>query len=237
MLKEHVYLLNRSGYGYGYGSGSGDGYGYGSGYGSGSGDGSGDGDGYGDGSGYGYGSGSGDGYGDGYGYGSGSGDGSGDGDGDGSGYGSGSGDGDGSGDGVHCIKIWAEWFEVAGELENSLCNNIPEHHYDKIDKVFILKVTNLESLRILRDKIGLEKYISLFDAELVHSEADNKGNIMKLYRYDEKGTKVLILEVVCPSTDRMYHLFPPNQHAKTCIEAKASTFGKTTNNFTPIKES
>ena len=47
---------------------------------------------------------------------------------------------------------------------------------------------------------------------------------MKLYKYDEKGTAVILLEVICPSTNRIYHLYPPNQKAKTCSQAKASTF-------------
>jgi hypothetical protein len=43
--------------------------------------------------------------------------------------------------------------------------------------------------------------------------------------FDEQGEKVILLEVICPSTNRVYHLYPPNQNAKTCFEAKASTFG------------
>ena len=192
--KKYNHKRTNYGYGYGYGDGSGDGYG------SGSGSGDGSGDGYGSGSGSGYGSG--DGYGYGYGYGS--------------GYGSGS--------GSYLAKIWEEWFEISGTIENSLCLNIPEHHYDKIDKLFAQKVDNLENLRILREKIGLERYISLFDAKIIHEEVDNQGNKMKLYKYDEKGQEVVMLEVICPSTNRMYHLYPPKQKSKTCIEAKESTF-------------
>ena len=134
----------------------------------------------------------------------------------------GSGSGDGSGD--YYVKLWGEWFEISGEIENSLCHNIPEHHYNKIDREFLSKVNNLEALRILREKIGLERYIALFDAKIIHEEVDNQGNQMKLYKYDEKGEKVILLEVICPSTSRMYHLYPPNQKAKTCAEAKISTF-------------
>lgn len=77
---------------------------------------------------------------------------------------------------------------------------------------------------MLREKIGITHYLSLFDASLVHQETDYQGNQMKLYRYDEKGENVILLEVICPSTGRMYHLYPPNQKSKTCTEAKASTF-------------
>jgi hypothetical protein len=101
---------------------------------------------------------------------------------------------------------------------------LPEHLYDKITKEFVQSVDNLECLRELREKIGLEKYLSLFDAKVIHEEIDNQKNKMRLFKYDEKGTNVILLEVVCPSTERVYHLYPPNQKAKTCTEAKRSTF-------------
>ena len=105
-----------------------------------------------------------------------------------------------------------------------MCYNIPPSHYDKIDKQFIQNVDNLESLRALRDKIGLNKYISLLDAKVIDEQIDNQGNKMKLYQYKEQGDIVLLLEVICPSTNRMYHLYPPNQKSKNCYEAKSSTF-------------
>jgi hypothetical protein len=162
--------------------------------------------------------------GNGNGYGNGDGDGDGDGYGDGNGDGYGNGYGDGNGNGLYMAKIFGEWFEISGELENSLSNNLPPKLYNVIDKEFLQRVTNLESLRSLREKIGLEKYISLFNAKVINEEIDYQGNQMKLYKYDEKGTTVILLEVICPSTKRMYHLYPPNQKSKTCTEAKSSTF-------------
>jgi hypothetical protein len=169
-----------------------------------------------------YGDGDGDGNGNGYGYGNGDGYGGNGGDGNGNGYGNGGGYGDG--DGIYKIKMWGEWFECSGEIENSLCHNLPVHLYDKIDKGFISKVNNLESLRSLREKIGLERYIELLDAKVICEQVDNQGFPMKLYQYKEQDEKVILLEVVCPSTDRVYHLYPPNQKAKDCWEAKKSTF-------------
>jgi hypothetical protein len=218
---QKTYLLNYNGYGNGNGNGDGDG------------NGNGDGDGNGDG----YGNGDGNSYGDSYGDGDGYGDSYGDGDGNGYGYGDGYGDSDGYGNGLYMAKLWGEWFEIAGELENSLCHNLPHLLYNKIDKEFLQRVTNLESLRSLREKIGLERYISLFDAKVVNEETDRQGNQMKLYKYDEKGSIVILLEVVCPSTKRMYHLYPANQKSKTCFEAKASTFGMTIDEFKPFSES
>lgn len=126
--------------------------------------------------------------------------------------------------GPYFIKIWNDWFEISGKIEDSLCRNISEYHYDKINKEFVQKITNLENLRILREKIGLEKYLSLFDAKVIHEEIDSQGNKMRLFKYNEKGEDVILLEVVCPSTKRVYHLYPPNLKAKTCTEAKKSTF-------------
>ena len=135
------------------------------------------------------------------------------------------GNGYGYGDGIYYAKIFGEWFEVSGEIENSLCKNLPEKHYDKIDKTFISKVTNLESLRSLREKIGIERYIELLGAKEINAETDLQGNEMKLYKCNEAGESSILLQVLCPSTKRMYHLYPPNQSAKTCMEAKRSTFG------------
>ena len=172
------------------------------------------------------------GYGDGNGYGNGNGDGNGDG--NGYGYGYGNGDGNGYGYGIYYAKIFGEMFEISGKIENSLCKNLPEHLFDKIDKAFLQEVDNLEALRELREKIGLEKYLSLFDAKIVDEDNDAQGNLMRLFKYDEKGNKVILLECICPSTNRMYHLYPPNQKAKNVFEAKASTFGE--NEFKPLIE-
>lgn len=101
-------------------------------------------------------------------------------------------------------------------------------------KDFISKVDNLESLRIIRDKIGLQHYLNLFDAKEIDQDIDAQGRTMKLYKYEEKGEDVILLEVICPSTERIYHLYPPNQKAKNVWEAKASTFNE--NNFKPLIE-
>ena len=61
-------------------------------------------------------------------------------------------------------------------------------------------------------------------SKIINEEIDQQGNKMRLFEYDEKGMKVILLEVVCPSTGRIYHLYPPNQNSKTCSEAKVSTF-------------
>lgn len=124
----------------------------------------------------------------------------------------------------YCVKLWNEWFVVSGELENSLCYNIPERHYDKIDKAFIAKVSNLESLRVLRGKIGYQRYLDLLGAKCINEETDHQGNKMRLFSCSEVGEKALLLEVVCPSTDRVFHMYPVNQKAQTCFEAKGSTF-------------
>jgi hypothetical protein len=70
---------------------------------------------------------------------------------------SGSGSGSGEGSGVYLAKIYNEWFEISGQIENSLCNNLPEHLFHFIDREFVKKVDNLESFRTLREKIGVDK--------------------------------------------------------------------------------
>ncbi|MBU6392499.1 MAG: hypothetical protein KGQ83_09705 [Planctomycetes bacterium] len=65
-------------------------------------------------------------------------------------------------------------------------------------------------------------------AEEIHSSVDHQGNRMRLFHCYEAGEASTLLEVVCPSTKRMYHLYPPDQSAVTCEKAKASTFGDKT---------
>ena len=93
-------------------------------------------------------------------------------------------------------------------------------------KELLKNISNLEVLREFRDKIGLEKYLTLMNMTLIHEEIDACGYPMKLYKIDEIGINSIVLQVTCPSTKRIYHLYPPNQSAKTCSKAKESTFSR-----------
>jgi len=96
------------------------------------------------------------------------------------------------------------------------------------DLKFALRTNNnLEIQRKVREIIGLERYLKILNAKVIHEELDAVGNPMKLYEInDTQNVKTILLEVVCPSTGRIYHMYPPNQEAKTCSEAKESTFSK-----------
>lgn len=112
------------------------------------------------------------------------------------------------------IKLWDEWIEVSGKIKNGLCINIPKCHLDKIDKYFISKVNNLESLRILRNKIGADEYISILSAKVINEKIDHKGNKMKLYVFNEIGENTILLEVICKYPPRTFNL-PPLPFSET----------------------
>ena len=42
-----------------------------------------------------------------------------------------------------------------------------------------------------------------------------------------ENKKIKVLECVCPSTKRIYNIYPPNQDSDNVFIAKASTFGIT----------
>ena len=93
----------------------------------------------------------------------------------------------------------------------------------------ILRETNAERRRCLREILGVEKYFKLQGGvHLVDVDLDDHGNEMKLYVSKRKDSfinqKVQFLEVVCPSTKRNYILYPPNQKSRNVWDAKASTF-------------
>jgi hypothetical protein len=110
--------------------------------------------------------------------------------------------------------------------------SVPESwitHNDLINKETILAEGNAERRRCLREIVGASRYFELLGGvDLIDEDVDGQGNPMKLYQTkkvdDVIGKKVQFLEVICPSTQRMYNLYPPNQQSKNVWEAKASTF-------------
>jgi len=103
---------------------------------------------------------------------------------------------------------------------------------NEITRDEILKEDNAEKRRCLRKIIGAKEYYDIItDGEgmnLIDEDIDNQGFPMKLYQTKSNdsiiGKKVMVLEVTCPSTNRVYNLYPPNQSSKNVWEAKASTF-------------
>ena len=153
---------------------------------------------------------------DGYGYGSGSGDGYGSG--YGYGYGSGSGSGDGYGDG-------RELREYMGLVD--------------FPTALALALPNAEVRREAIQRIGPDRFFSELSPEVIHEDTDGAGNPRSLLRIPMQDAELGYLaavRVVCPTTGRVYHLFP-DQRATTCQEAVASTFGLPADQYNPERES
>lgn len=89
---------------------------------------------------------------------------------------------------------------------------------------------NAETRRAFIEVMGVHNYFNVLSdgtgLELVDEDKDGQGNIMKLYDFDFEGETVQVLEVVCPSTGRIYNLYPPSQNCKNVYEAKMDTFDK-----------
>lgn len=99
-----------------------------------------------------------------------------------------------------------------------------------IEKPTFYDSTNIEQRRCLMEILGQDRYFDMLlgDTILKHSDIDEAGNQISLYRTKKKlsvtGDHIQYLKVVCPSTKREYLLCPPNQKSKNVWEAKASTF-------------
>ena len=103
---------------------------------------------------------------------------------------------------------------------------------ESITKEDIVSESNAEMRRILMEILGAKKYYdALTDGEgltLIDEDIDVQGNPMRLYETKKKdelvGKKVQFLEVVDPSTGRVYNIYPPKQNARNVWDAKAQTF-------------
>ena len=47
---------------------------------------------------------------------------------------------------------------------------------------------------------------------------------MKLISFKFEDTTIQVLEYTCPSTERVYNIYPPSQNCSNVWDAKASTF-------------
>lgn len=103
-----------------------------------------------------------------------------------------------------------------------------------ITKQEILSETNAEKRRCLREILGAKKYYDIISEGkgliLIDEDTDHQGFPMRLYETSIKDAlinkKVQFIEVVCPSTERVYNIYPPSQNCKNVWEAKADTFNK-----------
>ena len=157
-------------------------------------------------------------YGNGNGYGYGNGDGYGYGD----GYGNGNGNGDGYGNGS--LEYLVKFLVLVA---------------DKLVAKWVMKEPNQELKRIFIEAIGIDRFFSQLDAQVVHSDIDGCGNPRSLLRIPMTETTKGYLQavrVVCPTTGRIYHL-GVSPDVVTCQEAVASTFKLKPNNYHPERES
>lgn len=91
---------------------------------------------------------------------------------------------------------------------------------------------NTEVRRSIREVLGGKKYYDLLSdgdgVTLLDEDMDEQGFPMKLYETkladSEIDRKVQFIEVTCPSTERVYNIYPPNQTSTNVWDAKASTF-------------
>jgi len=103
---------------------------------------------------------------------------------------------------------------------------------ESITKEDIVSESNAEMRRILMEILGAKEYYdALTDGEgltMIDEDIDVQGNPMRLYETKKKdelvGKKVQFLEVVDPSTGRVYNIYPPKQNARNVWDAKAQTF-------------
>jgi hypothetical protein len=104
---------------------------------------------------------------------------------------------------------------------------------DNFDKKDIQKYeSNAEIRRAIREVLGGKRYYDLLSdgdgVTLIDEDIDAQGYPMKLYETKMADSiidrKVQFIEVTCPSTERVYNIYPPNQNSTNVWDAKASTF-------------
>lgn len=103
---------------------------------------------------------------------------------------------------------------------------------ESLTKDDILGTDNAELRRALMEILGAKRYYDIISdgkgLKLIDEDTDHQGFPMRLYETKKKDDisekKVQFLEVVDPSTGRVYNIYPPKQNAKNVWDAKAQTF-------------
>lgn len=109
----------------------------------------------------------------------------------------------------------------------------------EIRKEDIEHIRNAEVRRSFLEKLGAERFASLFDLQLVDSDIDLRGNRQSLYRSREidpvAKEHLQFAQVICPTTQRVYFLTVP-PHLQNVWEAVSWTFGKSPEEYQPERE-
>jgi hypothetical protein len=108
---------------------------------------------------------------------------------------------------------------------------VPAHWVEKPDTITkeeVIKESNAEERRALRDLMGIDRYYDVLGGvNELDRDTDDQGHEMVLFESKEidsvVNAKIQFLEVICPSTMRKYVLYP-TKPCKNVWEAKASTF-------------
>jgi len=106
---------------------------------------------------------------------------------------------------------------------------VPQHWIEQPDTITLeeCKTDNAERRRVLIEILGVDAYFKKIGADnvkVIDEGIDNQNLPMRLLEFDFEGRKIQMLECVCPSTNRVYNIPPPNQQSRNCWDAKASTF-------------
>ncbi|MGB0175823.1 MAG: DUF6745 domain-containing protein [Owenweeksia sp.] len=110
---------------------------------------------------------------------------------------------------------------------------------ETISKADIIQEKNVEVRRCIQEKLGTERFASLFQLCLLDEDLDLKGNKQSLYRTahidDITGEYIQFARVSCPTSGRHYFLCVPPDITNVW-EAVAWTFGKKPEEYQPAEE-
>jgi len=107
---------------------------------------------------------------------------------------------------------------------------IPSKFYENPEQVTSKEIIKLdmEKRRLVLAIMGADHYFNALgsDKKLIDMQLDNQGNMMELYEIFDRFLKkdIKVLKVICPSTSRVYYLYPPDQDVTNVFDAKKSTF-------------
>ena len=99
----------------------------------------------------------------------------------------------------------------------------------EINKTDLEEVSdNAEMRRVYIEILGVTKYFKILSngrgLKVHDQDIDHQGYPMKLMSFDFEGESIQVLECTCPSTERVYNIYPPSQNVKNVWDAKADTF-------------
>jgi len=115
-----------------------------------------------------------------------------------------------------------------------------------ITKDVFMKEENIEQKRIIKEILGTEQFGAILDLEELDRDTDGQGNIQILLKTIDKDPLIEINEgdgedghiyfvkVICPSSDREYHICVPP--SKNVWEAVAWTFDREGDSYRPTIE-